>query len=118
MKTFQRFLVIFGLPSNLTSFLSCLASVLVISTSFPVPPPYFFLIYLFFFIWLHLWHMEVPGLQVELELKLLAYTTATATRDLSRIFDLRFSSWQCQILNPLSEARDRIHILAETMVGS
>ena len=51
--------------------------------------------------------MEVPGLGVESELQLLAYTTATATPDPSRIFDLHQSSWQCWILNPLSEARDR-----------
>ena len=31
----------------------------------------------------HLWHMEVPRLGVKSELQLLAYTTATATPDLS-----------------------------------
>ena len=35
------------------------------------------------------------------------HTTATATLDPSRIFDLHHSSRQCQILNPLSKARDR-----------
>ena len=50
--------------------------------------------------------MEVPRLRVELELQLLAYTTATATRDLSCIFDLYHNSRQRRILNPLSEARD------------
>ena len=35
-----------------------------------------------------------------------AYTTATATRDLSHIFNLHHSSWQHQILNPLSVARN------------
>ena len=30
-----------------------------------------------------LWHMEVPRLGVKLELQLLVYTTATATRNLS-----------------------------------
>ena len=39
--------------------------------------------------------MEVPKLGVELELQLLAYTTAHG------------------ILNPLSEARDQIHILMD-----
>ena len=39
------------------------------------------------------------------------YTTATATQDLSLICDLHHSSWQCCILIPLSEARDRTHIL-------
>ena len=37
----------------------------------------------FFFVWLHLQHMEVPRLGIELELQLLAYTTAAATQDLS-----------------------------------
>ena len=50
-------------------------------------------------------HVEVLGCVV-LELQLLAYTTATATSDPSLICDLYHSSWQCQILNPLSEARD------------
>ena len=35
----------------------------------------------FFFLWLHLLHMEVPRLGVELELQLLACTTATGTLD-------------------------------------
>ena len=34
-------------------------------------------------------HMEVPGLGVELELQLLAYTTATAMLDLSCLCDLQ-----------------------------
>ena len=50
--------------------------------------------------------MEVPKLGVELELQLLAYATATATRGLSCISDLCHSSRQCQILNPLRELRD------------
>ena len=59
----------------------------------------------------HPWHMEVPRLGVKLELQLPVYTTATATPDPSRVCDLHHSSWQCQILNPLSEARDRIRNL-------
>ena len=39
-------------------------------------------------------HMEVSSLGVESELQLLAYTTATATWDLSHIFDLYHSSQQ------------------------
>ena len=54
----------------------------------------------------HTWHMEVPRLGVKLELQLLTYTTATAMADPSRVYDLRCSSWQHQILNPLSEAWD------------
>ena len=56
-------------------------------------------------------HMEVPRLWVESELKLPAYATATATPDQSRIWDLHHSSPQCQILNPLSKARDQTLIL-------
>ena len=51
--------------------------------------------------------MEVPRLEVKLELRLLVYTTATATWDPSRICNLHHSSWQGWILNPLREARDR-----------
>ena len=51
--------------------------------------------------------MEVPRLGVESELQLLAYTTATATWDPSRVCDLQHGSRQSQILNPLSEARNR-----------
>ena len=51
--------------------------------------------------------MEVPRLGAESELQLPAYTSATATPVLSRIFDLHHSSRQHQILNPLSKARDR-----------
>ena len=58
--------------------------------------------------------MEFPRLGAESEEQLLAYTTATAVWDLSRICDLQSSSWQCRILNPLSEARDRTHILMGT----
>ena len=53
------------------------------------------------------WHMEVSRLGVKLELQLPAYTTATATQDLSHVCDLHYSSEQHQILNPLSKARDQ-----------
>ena len=66
----------------------------------------FFFLSFFFFLGPYLQHMEVPRLGVELELQLPAYTTATAMPDSSRICDLHHSSWQHQILNPLSEARD------------
>ena len=52
--------------------------------------------------------------QVKLELQLPAYTTATAMPDLICISNLYHSSQQCRILNPLSEARDRIYILMDT----
>ena len=75
-------------------------------------------IYLFCFLELHLWHMEVPRLGVESELQLPAYTTATAMRDASHICDLHHNSLQCWILNPLSKAWDRTHILTDTRLGS
>ena len=57
--------------------------------------------------------MEVPRLGVELELQLLAYSTATAMQNLSNICDLN-SSQQCQIPDLLSEARNQSHILMGT----
>ena len=55
--------------------------------------------------------MEVPRLGVKLELQLLAYATAPAMPELSRVCDLHHSSRQCQVLNLLSEARDWTHNL-------
>ena len=40
----------------------------------------------------YLWHLEVPRVEVESEIYLLSYTTATAMLDLSRICDLHHSS--------------------------
>ena len=51
--------------------------------------------------------MEVPKLEVELEPQLQAYTPATAAEVPSPICDLYHSSWQHQIPNPLSKARDQ-----------
>ena len=62
----------------------------------------------------HLQHMEVPRLRVELELQLPAYTTATATQDPSHICDLCYSLQQRCIFNPLSQARDQTLILMDT----
>ena len=58
----------------------------------------------FFFLGPH--HMEVPRLGIESELQLPAYTTATAMWDLSHVCDLHHSSQKCQILNPVTGARD------------
>ena len=63
-------------------------------------------------------HMEFPRLGLTLEQQLLAHATATATQDSSRVCELRCSLGQCQILNPLSEARDGTCILSGTMSGS
>ena len=62
-------------------------------------------IYLFFFLGLHLQHMEFPQLGVELELQLPAYTTATAMPDLNRVYDLHHSSWQWWILKPTEQGQ-------------
>ena len=78
------------------------------------------IIFSFFFSWWqHLWHMEVLGPGVRPELQLLAYAiVAMTTTDLIWICILHCSSWQCQILYPLSEARDWTSILTETTLGS
>ena len=55
----------------------------------------------------HPWYMEVPRLGVQSELQLLANTTAKTIPDPSQLCDLHHSSWQCRILNPLSEAMDQ-----------
>ena len=54
-------------------------------------------IFFFFFLRLHLQHVEVPGLGVETELQLLTQQPQ-----------------QCYILNPLSRARDRTLIVMDT----
>ena len=66
------------------------------------------------FLGTHLWHMEFSRQGVQLELQLLAYSTATAMPDLSRICDLHSSSWQCWVPDTLSEARDKTHIFMDT----
>ena len=64
---------------------------------------------LFLFLGSYPWHMEVPRLGVEL-----AYATAIASPDLSRVCNLHHSSWQCWVLNPLSELRDWTCTLMDT----
>ena len=71
-------------------------------------------LFIFCFLGLYPWHMEVPRLGVGLELQLLAYTTATTTWDPSHVCHLHHSSGQHWILNPLSESRDRTCILMDT----
>ena len=69
--------------------------------------------FLFFFLGLYPWHMDVSRLGVKSELQLPVYTTGTATQDLSHVCNLHYSSWQCQILNLQSEARDGTLILMD-----
>ena len=56
--------------------------------------------FFFYFLGMHLQHIEVSWLGVKSEMQLLAYTTATATAtwDLSCVFDLHHGSWQHRIL--------------------
>ena len=79
----------------------------------PIPCP---LAFFFFFCFLgpSLQHMKLPSLGVASELQLPAYTTATAIWDPSCVCDLHHSLWQCQILNPLSKARDGTRIFMDT----
>ena len=58
-------------------------------------------------------HVEVPSPGVKSELKMLAYTTATATPDPNCVYDLDHSLQQCQTLNPM-KTRDCTHILMDT----
>ena len=74
-----------------------------------MPLDFFF----FFFLGPHERYMEVPRLGVESELQQLAYATATAMLDLSRVCHLHHSSRQHQILNALSKARDQTRILMD-----
>ena len=67
----------------------------------------FFCFLFFCFLGLHTRHTDVRMLGGQLELQLPAYTTATATPDLSCVCDLHHSSRQGRILNPLREARNR-----------
>ena len=68
---------------------------------------HFVIIITIFFVFLgpHPQHMEGPRLGFKLELQLPSYVTATAMPDPTSVFDLHHSSQQCQILNPMSEAR-------------
>ena len=66
-----------------------------------------FFFFSFVFLGPHPWHMEIPRLGVKSELQLPAYTTATAMPYPNCIFNLHHSSRQCQVLNPVIEARDK-----------
>ena len=64
----------------------------------------------FFFLGLRLRHMKVLRLGVELELP----ACTTAMQNPNHICNIHHSSWQRQILNLLSEARDQTCILMDT----
>ena len=61
----------------------------------------------------HSRHIEVPRLEVQSELKPLAYVTAIARPDPSHVCNLHHSPGQHQILNPLNKARHGIHVLMD-----
>ena len=69
-------------------------------------------VFIFFaFLRLHPGIRKFLGLAVNLELQVLAYTTATW--DPSHVCDLHHGSQQCQILNPLSKAMDQTRVLMD-----
>ena len=73
---------------------------------------YFFIFFFFFwsiclFLGPHLQHMEVPRLGVD------SSYSCWPTPDLSHVCDLHHNSWECQIFNPLSKARDPTCILLD-----
>ena len=70
--------------------------------------------FFFFFLWPHLWHVEVPMLGSNWSYSCQSMATAAAMYDPSCIFDLRYSSRQHQICNPLSRDRDQTCILMDT----
>ena len=76
---------------------------------------YFFVPLSFVLLGPHPRHMEVPRPEGSnwnpSQSCLPASTTAPAMQDLSRVCELHHSSWQGQILNPLSKARNRTHVL-------
>ena len=93
-------------PERQSSISSCFCSVTsYYLKDYPCTPVF---IFIFCFLGLHLQHMKVPRVGVQSEIQQPAYTTATAMQDLSCLCYQHHNSWQCQILNPLSETRDRI----------
>ena len=68
---------------------------------------------IFFFLRLHLWHIEFPRLGVKLELQLQAYAAATPPPDLSLICNPHHSLQQ-----PTEEGKESNRILTATKLGS
>ena len=99
--------IFFILCQPLFSFSNCVCLWGLCSPSLGCRGPKVVILFFFALLRLYLQHMEVPGLWVKSELQLPAYTTATAMPDPSCICKLHHSLWQCQILNPLSKARDQ-----------
>ena len=68
----------------------------------------------FFFLGPHPWHVEVPRIAVNRAVAAGLHHSRIATLDRSHGCDLHHSSWQCWILDPLSEARDQTRVLTDT----
>ena len=71
------------------------------SPSLSPPPTNFFFSCLFFFLWPHSRHTDVPRLGANQ-----SHSCRPTPQQCSLDFKLPHSSWQCWILNPLSEVMD------------
>ena len=71
----------------------------------------------FFFLGLHLRHIEVPWLGVKLELQLPTYTTATATRDLSCLCDLQTQLMAMPDPKPTEQGQESSWILVRFLTS-
>ena len=74
----------------------------------------FFFFCFLFFIELHHQHLEVPRLEVKLELQLPGYAIATAKSDPRHLCDLYHSSRQRRLPYPLSKAGDWTYLPMDT----
>ena len=75
------------------------------------------LFFFFFSLWGHrcdIWNFPGLGSNQNIGATAASLCHSHGNRDLSHIWDLHHSSWQCQILNSLSKARDWIHIPVDT----
>ena len=68
----------------------------------------------FFLITAALWHVKVPRIWVKWEMQLRPPPNHSNTNP-SLLCDLHRSLWQCQLLNPLSQARDQTCILRDNL---
>ena len=76
-------------------------------------PPFFFLFFVFCFF--RAAFMAYGGSQARghIGAAVPAYATDATTRDPSHVCNLYRTSWQCQILNPLNEARNQTRVLMD-----
>ena len=78
-------------PSFFSSLLRFIYALFLLLPAVNLSFSFSFFLSFFGFLGPHLWHMEVPRLGVQLEQQMLAYTTATATPDLSCVCGLYHS---------------------------